>query len=112
MAPTTNKPKNTRRAAISATTEKRMRKAGNGKKTPADSGQGNLSRAEDAVTQKLDAITKSMADLSSNMLQKEVEVSPASLHTSCTDRRRATPGGCLTLTKNWMRKYNNEEQRG
>ena len=64
-------------------------------------GKSHLTRAEDAVTLKLDAIMKSVADLSIKMWDlyghvqvtdaqhNEVEVSPASLYTSCPSRRRA-----------------------
>ena len=52
MAPTTTKPKKTRKAAIAATPVKRMRRAGNWKKATANSGQGHLTIGEDAIIQK------------------------------------------------------------
>ena len=87
---------------------KRTRRAGNKKKAPANV---TLPRAEDAITHKLDAIMKPMADLSGNMQdlsgrlevtaewQKEVEVLPASIHTSRPTRRSH-----LTMTKKSHRK--------
>ena len=44
-----------------------MRRAGNREKALADVVHGHLTRAEDAVTQKLDVIMKSMADLPGKM---------------------------------------------
>ena len=101
MAPT--KTKKTRGQLLQWLPAKRTRRAGNKKKAPATSGKGHLTRDEDAVTQKLDPLMKSMADLSGKMQelsgrvevteqwQKEVEVSPASLHTSRPTKRRASP---------------------
>ena len=67
VAPTTTKSKKIRGAAIAATPAKKMRRAGNKKMVPSNSGQGHLPRAEDAATQKLDALMKSIADLSGKM---------------------------------------------
>ena len=99
MTPTTTKYKKTSREVTAATPVKRTRRAGNENNCPCQLWE------DDAISQKLDAITKLMADLSIKMQdlsgyvdateewQKEAEMSPVSLHNSCSTRRRASSLG-------------------
>ena len=112
MALTTTKTKKTRGSPIAATPAKRTSRAGNKKKAPVNSKQGNLNK-DNVDSQKLDVLMESMSALSGKMQdlsgrvdaaeewQKDADMFPASHHTSCTARRRAMPRGPPTLTTKW-----------
>ena len=124
MVPTKSKAKKTRETAIIATLAKRTRNAGSKKQSSANSGQGQHLRAEevivpipDNIRQKLGALMRMMADLSSQMTdfsshveatedrQKEVEASTAQPeHLSACQKEGQPQGGHPTLTSTLPRK--------
>ena len=111
MSHTKSKAKKTRGAAIVATLAKRNRKAGNKKQAHTNPEQGQHLRAEEAVpvrdnvSEKLDALMRmrTLADLAgqtkdlsnhveaTEVYQREVEASHASLNTSRPARKRTSP---------------------
>ena len=127
MASTKTKAKKMREAAITATPPKSTRKAGNKKLAVATSGRDQLLRAEDEVvpnhdkvSQKLDALMRTMADLS-------IQVKDLSSHVEATKTARGkwkcpmpvsmplvlleggpSPVDHLTWTKMWPRKSEDE----